>query len=146
MTALSILVPVAAVGAGLMAGLFFAFSTSVMPGLGLRPPAEAAAAMQAMNVRIQNPLFLLVFLGSALAGLAVAVLALVTGGSGLHVAGGLLVVAGSFGITMGVNVPMNNRLDREGEPYWAEYARRWTVWNNVRAGASAAALLLLALG
>jgi uncharacterized membrane protein len=51
----------AALGTGLMAGLFFAFSVSVMRALASRPAAEGIAAMQAISRAILNPVFLVVF-------------------------------------------------------------------------------------
>jgi uncharacterized membrane protein len=56
---------VAALGCGLMAGLFFAFSVAVMKVLARLPSAEVIAAMQAINVAIINPVFLTVFFGTA---------------------------------------------------------------------------------
>lgn len=56
---------VSALGSGLIAGVFFAFSTFVMTALARRPPAEGMAAMQAINVAVLNPLFLGVFVGTA---------------------------------------------------------------------------------
>jgi uncharacterized membrane protein len=56
---------VTALGCGLIAGLFFAFSISVMKALAHIPAAEGIAAMQSINISIINPLFLSVFLGTA---------------------------------------------------------------------------------
>ena len=53
---------VAALGCGLMAGLFFAFSVSVMKALARLPSAEGIAAMHSINVAIINPVFLATFL------------------------------------------------------------------------------------
>jgi len=53
-------------GCGLMAGLFFIFSVCIMKALGQLPPEKGIAAMQFINVVIVNPLFMLVFLGTAL--------------------------------------------------------------------------------
>ena len=61
---LHILTFAAALGAGLMAGLFFAFSTCVMTALGRQPAPCGIAAMQAVNEVILNPVFLLVFMGT----------------------------------------------------------------------------------
>jgi uncharacterized membrane protein len=152
--ALPVLTVLAIVGCGLMAGLFFAFSTSVMPGLARLPKPLAALAMQESNRTIQNPLFLLVFLGTAVVCLLVAVAALVSGYGGVVwlVAGALLYVVGGFVVTMVVNVPMNNRLDRadpdsaEGAEIWTEYLSRWTAWHHLRALASTLATALLAVG
>ena len=55
----------AALGCGLMAGFFFAFSTAVMGGLARRPAAEAMAAMQSINLVVLNPVFRTAFFGTA---------------------------------------------------------------------------------
>ncbi|KJK42414.1 hypothetical protein UK23_37325 [Lentzea aerocolonigenes] len=129
---------IAAAASGLMAGLFFAFSTAVMPGLADLPAADARAAMRRINVRIQNPVFLLVFAGNViLCGIEVF--------QG-RIAGGLLYLVGSFLLTMVVNVPMNNRLERTDDAYWPEYLRRWTIWNHVRGIACLASTITLLLG
>ena len=104
----------AAVSSAVLTGVLFAFSTSVMPALARRPASEAMAAMQAMNRTILNPLFGLLFGGSALLCLAVAVTAPFTddtAGAGWRLAGGVLYVVGVTVETMAVNVPMNDRLD-----------------------------------
>ena len=58
---------VAMLGCGLMAGVFFAFSTFVMPALARLQPAQGIAAMQSINITVINPLFMGVFLGMAVA-------------------------------------------------------------------------------
>lgn len=55
----------AALGSGLIAGVFFAFSNFVMKALSRVPSAEGLAAMQSINVMVLNPLFLGVFMGTA---------------------------------------------------------------------------------
>jgi hypothetical protein len=55
----------AVIGAGLNAGLFFIFSVCIMGALARLPAEQGIAAMQAINVVILNPLFLLVFMGTA---------------------------------------------------------------------------------
>jgi uncharacterized membrane protein len=57
----------AALGSVLMAGVFFAFSASVMRALGRLPEKQGIAVMQAINVAILNPVFLVVFFGTAAA-------------------------------------------------------------------------------
>lgn len=47
-----------ALGCGLIAGFFFAFSAVVMKALGKLPPAQGIAAMQSINVVVINPWFL----------------------------------------------------------------------------------------
>ena len=57
---------IAALGSGLIAGVFFAFSTFVMKALARLAPAEGIAAMQSINVVVLNPWFLGAFFGTAL--------------------------------------------------------------------------------
>lgn len=123
---------------GLMAGLFFAFSVAVMPGLADLPPEHARGAMRRINVRIQNPVFLLLFVGTV-------VLSAIEVFQG-RVVGGLLYIVGCFVLTMVVNVPMNNRLEQTDDAYWPEYLRKWTIWNHVRAVACLASAVILPLG
>ena len=104
----------AAVGCALVAGLLFAFSTSVMPALRQRPAAEGIAVMQTINSTILNPLFGLVFGGTTLLSLLLAASAPFTTDEShatLRGIGSALYVVGVFIETMAVNVPMNNALD-----------------------------------
>jgi len=145
-----------ALGAGVIGGVFYAFSTFVMRALRRRPAAEAVAAMQAINVAVITPAFLGLFLGGAAASAAIVVRALLrwhTPGSAWLLAGGLLYFAGTFGVTMLFNVPLNNALENispdapDAPEQWARYAARWTLWNHVRTAAAiaATAALMLAL-
>jgi uncharacterized membrane protein len=112
----------AAVGAAVVAGLMFAFSTSVMPGLARRPHAEGIASMQAMNSAILNPLFGLAFGGTAVLCLVLAVTAPFTTDEShavLRALGSVLYVVGPFGVTMVANVPMNEALDARARPIGA---------------------------
>ena len=52
---------VAAVGSGVVAGIFFAFSNFVMKALARVPPAQGIAAMQSINVVVLNRWFFAVF-------------------------------------------------------------------------------------
>jgi uncharacterized membrane protein len=58
---------VSALGCGLVAGVFFAFSSFVMNALARLPAAQGIAAMQSINVVVINPLFITAFLGTAAA-------------------------------------------------------------------------------
>jgi len=144
----------AALSTGLSAGLFFAFSNSVMTALGRVPAAAGIAAMQQVNAVIQNPLFFLVFFGPALLSVVLIAAALLGwGGGGWTIAAGLLYLAGIMAVTIVVNVPMNQALEAvdpasaAGAALWADYLARWTFWNHVRtaSGAGALACYLLAL-
>lgn len=150
-TIVDVLLVVATVGCGLTAGLLFVFSAGVMTALGRLPVARGAAAMQAINTAVLNPLFLGVVLGSALVCAVLAVLVSITGGPALALVGAVVFVVGAFGVTVTANVPMNNALavldadSDEGVRYWARYRVRWTAWNHVRVLAATAATALLAL-
>ena len=145
----------AAIGSGLIAGVFFAFSTFVMRALGQRPPAEGMAAMQAINVVVINPLFLGAFLGTAVVSLVAATCAVMRpdGRGAMQVlAGAALYVMGTFGVTVACNVPLNDALAKvspdaaDAADRWAGYVRRWTMWNHVRTLAAALALAAFILG
>lgn len=145
----------AALGSGLMAGLFFAFSVAVMRALARRPAAEGIAAMQAINVAILNPVFLVTFLGTAaLCALAILASLLRWGAPGAiyALAGGALYLAGSLIVTIVCNVPRNDALarvaasDPESAALWVRYLAEWTAWNHVRTVASLAAATLFTIG
>ncbi len=120
---------IAALGCGLMAGVFFAFSAMVMPGLRRATPEEGMAAMRAINIAVVNPAFLLVFLGTAAVSVAAAFGGTVAGwvGAGLY-------VLGSIVLTAAYHIPRNNALEQRGTTeYWARYLREWVPGNHVRA-------------
>jgi hypothetical protein len=56
----------AALGTGVMSGVFFAFSSFVMKALAFLPVPQGIVAMQAINTAAINPAFLAAFLGSVL--------------------------------------------------------------------------------
>jgi uncharacterized membrane protein len=150
----AILAFAAAMGCGIVGGIFYAFSSFVMRALGRLPPEQGAAAMKSVNVAVINPAFMIVFMGPALVCLVLAGLALPladTPAGRLALAGGAFYVAGCFGVTMAFNVPLNNELARaapDQEPaVWGRYLKVWSAWNTVRTAAStlASALLVAAL-
>ena len=146
----------AALGCGLMAGVFFAFSTFIMRALARLQPAQGIEAMQSINRTVINPWFLGAFLGTA------AVCILLAGsvlwrwqqpGAVYLLAGSLLYLIGTVLVTMVFNVPMNNALEsvdpasNDAASQWDSYLTRWTAWNHVRTAAAllGAASLMLAL-
>ncbi len=145
---LALLTLLSALGCGLIAGVFFAFSTFVMSALGRLPPAQGAAAMQSINRAVINLLFMLALFGTGAACLLLAVGALLTwqdAGAAWLLAGSLLYLAGPILVTMAFNVPLNNALaaavpsSPDGEALWARYLVRWTAWNHLRTIAALAA-------
>jgi uncharacterized membrane protein len=153
---LSLLTVMAALGSGLIAGVFFAFSAFVMSALGRLPPAQGIAAMQSVNVAVLNPWFFTAFFGTAAVCFVLALVGLIdrTAPGALYLlAGGVLYLGGSILVTMACNVPLNNALaavkpdSPEGAGLWASYLTDWTAWNHIRTLASllAAAAFILAL-
>jgi len=146
---------ITALGCGLIAGLFFAFSVAVMQALARLPAAGGIAAMQSINSAILNPLFLAIFLGTA-AGCALVMLTALarwhSPGSVYLLVGGALYLVGSLLVTAVCNVPKNNTLasvapaDPGSAGLWAGYLASWTTWNHVRTVASLASLSSLILG
>ena len=104
---------VSALGCGLMAGVFFAFSAFVMTALARLPPAQGLAAMQAINVAVLNRSFLGAFLGTAAACALLVVSSLSTWhapDAGYRLVGGALYLIGSLAVTIVCNVPRNEAL------------------------------------
>lgn len=139
----------AAIGCGIIGGVFFAFSTFVMRALAKLPPAEGMAAMQSINVVVLNGWFLGVFLGTA----ALCAIGAIAGfvrwdepGSAYAIAGAVLYLFGTLLVTMLLNVPRNDALAAisptapQAAAVWAEYLSSWTFWNHVRTAAAIAAM------
>lgn len=152
----SVVLALAAVVAGVTAGVFFLYSNAIMPGLRRVDDRTFVGAFQAIDRAIINPLFLLggfvgVLVFSAAAALLhigdAAVVAWCSAAAVLHAA--LMV------ITARVNLPRNDALKAAGDPDGIDVAaarvafdeRRWARWNHVRVVLSvvAAACLVIAL-
>jgi uncharacterized membrane protein len=148
---------VAALGCGTIGGVFFAFSTFVMRALHRLPAVQGIAAMQSINVVAISPAFMGALFGTAAACVAVGISALVAWdepSTGYLLAGSMLYLVGSIGVTMAFNVPRNEALagvrpdSANAASEWDRYVREWRAWNHVRGAAAlgAAALLTVALG
>lgn len=148
----------ACAGAALLAGgaifgFFYAWVCSTMWGLDNADPRVAIAAMQAMNASVRNIVFAPAFFGTPVfLGLAA---------SAAYAAGyrqsatafglaGIIYALGGMGLTMAVNVPMNEALARVAVPddiekaraIWMAYSPRWQVFNIIRTCVSGVSLLL----
>jgi uncharacterized membrane protein len=129
-----VLAAAAALGGGLLAGVFFAFSAFVMSGLRRLPDPDGAAAMRSINVTAQRPPLMVALLGVSALCVAVMVRAVVTWsqpGAGWMLAGAVLTVAGAIGVTAVVNVPLNNRLEA-GTVAWSRFLAGWEPANHAR--------------
>lgn len=91
--------------------------------------------MSSINRVILNPVFFLVFFGTALLCLVLLIGRL---DSPLLVAGSLFYLIGTMGVTMARNVPLNDKLAAvsptatDMETQWHAYRGPWTRWNHVR--------------
>lgn len=135
-----ILTIIAAVGAGVSGGVFFAFSTFVMKALGRLPAAQGLSAMQAVNKAAPAPLFMLALFGTGAVGIALSVAALPR----LDERWAILVLIAtalyliSIIVTIVYHIPRNNAIDlvdpaSPGAAHaWALYLSPWTAWNHLR--------------
>ena len=137
----------------LMAGLFYAWSCSVMAGFARLKDREFVAAMQATNRAIQNPVFFAAFFGAPV---FLIISAFWFYGEPrrfwLLLAAAVIYLTGTFGITIFGNVPLNNTLDRFNSE-WAtdeeiarrrvNFERRWNNLNTIRAVSSTLAVILV---
>ncbi|MEC4019049.1 anthrone oxygenase family protein [Streptomyces sp. H27-D2] len=127
---------------GLMAGLFFAFSCAVMPGLGRTDDRTFVGAMQWINVRILNGWFAVAFGGALVFTVLAGVLHLSQGQRSAlpWIAAAVVLYGAALVITMAVNVPLNNTLDAAGKPdaisdlaaVREHFEAAWVRWNHVR--------------
>jgi uncharacterized membrane protein len=149
----------AALGSGLIAGVFFAFAAFVLAALSRLPASGGIAAMQSITTAIKSPLFLAAFFGTAaLAGILglAAPLRWSEAGSGWLLLGALLFLNGPFGVTLLKNLPLNNKLaamkpdSKDAARFWEEFRAVWGLWNHVRwigaLGAAAAFIMAMVEG
>jgi len=143
----------AALGSGLMAGVFFAFSNFVMAALARLAPGEGIRAMQVINVTVLNRLFLSIFMGTGVVSIVVMVMASLrwNAASFYVLLGGAVYVLEPILVTMRGNVPLNNALAAlnaeapDSASRWSDYVRDWTRWNHVRTVACTVAMVLFLL-
>ncbi len=142
----------------LMAGLFFAYACSVMPGLRLMPDEQFVGGMRSINRAIQNPLFFLVFFGALL------LLPLNSylqhshspaGAFRLFLSAFIIYFLGAFCVTVLGNIPLNNALDKVDvlaasknslQQSRVIFEKPWIILNWVRTFSSFMSLILLVCG
>ena len=141
----------------LVTGFLFAFAVVVMPGIKKLNDREFIRAFQTMDGIIQNnqPIFVVVWLGSAVALIVAAVLGvghLDATGSWFLTVSTLAYLLGVQLPTIAINVPLNNKLQSLNVDAIDEAAReaareafeeRWNRWNVVRTVVSCLVSLLL---
>jgi uncharacterized membrane protein len=146
------LVVAAVLGAGLVTGLLFIFSNTVMAALAEQEPDVGARVMVSINRIILNPTFIAFFMGTLIVSVVAAGVALWTGHDARSwIVAGAAGYAVLFVITAAGNVPLNERLDAlplgtpESRELWADYLTRWTRLNTQRTLAGMASIVAFAL-
>lgn len=151
MTTLVLLIT--AVLTALIGGLFYAYSCSVVLGLGKLSHAEYLKAMQSINREILNPVFFMSFMGTAIL-LPISVF-LFRGQQPVFIfllLASLAYLIGVFGVTVAGNVPMNDTLDKfDISSSTAEaikqmrdnFESRWNFLNNIRTSFSVISIILV---
>jgi uncharacterized membrane protein len=152
-----LLLILATIAAGLIAGLFYAYSCSVNPGLNRLDDTMYLFSMQSINRAILNPVFFASFMGTlVLLPLAAwrlhksnqpAAARLLWAATGLY-------ALGVFGVTMLGNVPLNDLLDRtmlkdagtlDLKAVREQFETRWNMFHQVRTVTSVVVLVLCVL-
>jgi uncharacterized membrane protein len=151
---ITILARVGIVGAGLIGGAFFAFSTFIMAALKQLPDVEGIKTMQQINRTVYTPWFMIPFLGTTLLSVSAIVLGALNTDQDWWIAmlsAGVLYAFGVFLITGVHNVPLNNKLDRiqaedeSSAETWRLYLKHWTRWNHVRTVSAVLSIVFFAL-
>lgn len=141
---------------GLIAGLFFGWVVSVIPGLKKVNDTTYVSVMQNINREIINPWFVIPFMVAPLLLGAAAVVEFRAGNTRrswtLSVAA-ITYLVGVLGVTIGGNIPLNNSLDAFDSSATSsnvlsrtrrEYETPWNRWHNLRTTASVLAFVTAA--
>jgi uncharacterized membrane protein len=140
-TFFTVLLWTAAIGSGLMAGVYFAFSGFTMKSFGSQKTAQSIAAMNSINETILRSWFMPLFFGSTIVSVLLVLVSIANwgeAGSGLGLIAGIVYFIGMFVSTVLFNVPLNNSLSRQDPDsanagqVWSHYLSNWTRWNHLR--------------
>jgi uncharacterized membrane protein len=127
---------------GLVAGLYFFSAVAVMPALTAADDRTLVDAMQQMIDKIENPAFLLAFLGAPT--LAAVALVQARRSGQAKIAGWIVAALALYTvmvvITFAVNIPLNDDLEQAGDPARIEnisevrddFVTPWVAWDIVR--------------
>ena len=124
----------------LIAGFFYAYHCSVMPGLAATDAVSAIKAMQGINAVVRNAVFAFSFFGTLAFG-GIAILLLIGAGSwplALALLGTAIFGLGAFMVTLLYSVPLNEGLANivptaeNAAAIWQAYLEPWMFWNTLR--------------
>lgn len=140
---------------GLLAGLFYAFSVAVVPALREVPAREHLHVMQAVNIKIKNPVFFVTFFGPSVLLPFAAYLNREESQLPLLVAASALCILGVNGVTIAGNLPLNDTLEKvdvsqlsesEAEQMRQDYhgfLSAWMRFHHLRTFSATAATVLI---
>lgn len=147
----TLLLTVSAVLGGLMAGLFFAYSVSVVLALETLSASAYTTVMQSINETILNAVFGVAFVGAVVVPVITAVVLVLRGDLtaqyGLvFLVGVVMYLAGTFAVTMIVHIPMNESIatwsTASPPDDWMAVRTRWARWNHIRTTAAIISFVL----
>lgn len=151
LTTSNIILVLAVITTGLLAGLFYAYSCSVNPGLGALTDANYLSAMQSINRAIINPVFMFSFMGALIILPITTFQHWGTARFSWLLAATIIYAVGSIGITFAGNIPLNNALDAfnmksataaDMAQFRAKFEGPWNRLHTVRTWASVLAFVL----
>lgn len=142
---------------GALFGFFYAWVCSTIWGLDAADPRIAIAAMQAMNASVRNAVFAPAFFGTPVVLLiATGALAVAAQRSAALWFAAATVIVATFGVglTITINVPMNEALAvltipeeiEAARAVWLDYSPDWQFWNQARSLATGVGLFLVGIG
>jgi len=132
---------------GVLAGVFFTFSNSIMPALGRSDDRTFVEAMQKINVAIVNGRFLLFFIGALIATAVAAALHLTAGSrralpwllAAFALSLAVIIISGT------VNIPLNDKLAAasltDASAAREAFEAVWVRWNLARTALSFGAFI-----
>ena len=138
----TILLVLATLLAGLIAGFFYTWSFTIMQSLNLIGNEHASAAMISINANIRTSWFAAIFFGAPVAILlATVLLRTIKNRAYIWALIALIFAVCTLIITFTQHLPLNDRL-AEGMG-WNEYYIDWVGWNHVRMITSVLAFLMM---
>ena len=153
----NIIIAVAVISTGIMAGIFFTWSNAVKPGIGTLDDISYLRALKAMNKIILNPLFYIVFV---LPVLSIPISTYMNYGSPnfyvfeLLLTSSIIYLLGVFIVTINGNIPINELLENtdlqkiteiELSSLRENIENKWNNYNLIRTISSFISFLLLVI-
>lgn len=140
-TIITILLWAAALGSGIIAGVYFAFSGFIMQAFDKIEVSQSIAAMNSINKTILRSFFMPLFFGSSIISVLLIIVSFAhwgEAGAELMLMAGVIYFVGMFACTVLFNVPLNNLLAQlnsesvNAQQVWSHYLKTWTNWNHLR--------------